>query len=269
MIADGEILNAPLEDFDLFVNQSREAFDEGELQSLAENIKTNGQLQPGVAWRDPGRSRLVLICGERRYRALRLAGLPTMAVKVIRGSLTPGQMLQINLAENLQRASLNAIERGKSFRRLMQLEDLTASEAAARMNVSGATVSRDLSLLDLPEPLQARVASGELPVSVAAHLARVADDEARRALADQYAGGRINRDGLAAAVGRLLRPRQKAGKPERLALRPGDGLFVTITASEPLTWDGLLAAIDRLRKVSRSLYEGGRPVSELAKALKG
>ena len=45
-------------------------------------------------------------------------------------------MLQMNLAENIQRSSLTPLERAKAFRRLMQLEDLTASEVAARMNVS-------------------------------------------------------------------------------------------------------------------------------------
>src|SRR5947208_1607335 len=106
-VSPDEILNAPLEDFDLFVNQSREDFDGAELQSLADNIRRNGQIQPGLAWMDSGRNRLVLICGERRYRALKLTGLPTMAVKVIRGHLTQGQMLQYNLAENIIRSSLN------------------------------------------------------------------------------------------------------------------------------------------------------------------
>ena len=57
------------------------------------------------------------------------------------------------------------------------------------MNVSNATVSRDLSLLDLSESLQYRVASGKLPASVAAALARLEDEEARRDLADQYCDG--------------------------------------------------------------------------------
>jgi ParB family chromosome partitioning protein len=96
-----EVLHVPLEEFDLFVNQSREHFDPAELQALADNIHLNGQLQPGLAWLDPGRNRLVLICGERRFRALKLAGKSTMAVTVLRGPMTQGQMLAINLAENL------------------------------------------------------------------------------------------------------------------------------------------------------------------------
>ena len=135
-MGDDEIRDVPLGDIDLFVNQSREHFDEALLHQLADNIKTNGQLQPGVAWLDPGRGRLVLICGERRFRALKMCGKPTMSLKVLRGNVTLGQMLQLNLAENIQRSSLNPVERAKAFRRLMQLEELTASEVAVRMNVS-------------------------------------------------------------------------------------------------------------------------------------
>ena len=136
------------------------------LRRLADDIGLNGLLHPAVCWLDPGRMRLVLICGERRYRAHKLAGKKTMAVRVIRGALSPAQMLQINMAENLQQAALTPIERGKGFRRLMQLEGLNASEVAARLNVTVSMVSRDLSLLDLPESLQHEVATGELPASV-------------------------------------------------------------------------------------------------------
>ena len=225
-----DIIDAPLEDIDLFVNQSREEFDEAELRRLADNIKQNGLLQPGVCWLDPGRSRLVMVCGERRYRALKLAGMATMAVRVIRGPLSPGQMLQINLAENIQRASLNPIERGKAFRRLMQLEDLNATEVAARMNVTISMVSRDLSLLDLPEILQTRIAEGELPASVGSHIARIEDDETRRAFAERYQSGELTRDGVAREVRKLSRPKGGA-KPQRLAVKLS-GLSVSVAGKQ-------------------------------------
>jgi ParB family chromosome partitioning protein len=258
---DDEIQNVPLDAFDLFVNQAREAFDEAELIGLAENIKVSGQLQPGVAWFDEGRGRMVLICGERRFRALKRAGMPTMAVKVIRGHLTQGQMLEMNLAENIQRASLNGVEQGKGFRRLMQLEDLTASEVASRMGVSNATVSNAMSLLDLPETLQAKVASKELPVSVGAYLARVEDDAARRALADQYGNGTLNRDGVAAEVRRLLKPKPKRSpaSPSRLAVKLG-GLSVCVTAGRAgkLSMDSLLSVFGRICKEAKSLKDAGK-----------
>ena len=269
-MTDDEIQHVPLEKIDPCVNQSRERFDDAEDRQLADNIKTNGQLQAGVAWLDPGRGRYVLICGERRFRALKIAGRPTMSLTIVRGSLTPGQMLQMNLAENIQRASLNPIERGKAFHRLMLLEDLNASEVASRMNVSNATVSRDLSLLDLPESLQARIASGELPASVGAAIARVGDDETRRALADQYGGGTANRDGIVTEVNRLLNPDEKPARKPRLALKLG-GLSISVSAGKPekLNIENLLTVFGRVCKEAKSLKDSGKTdVAALSQVLR-
>jgi ParB family chromosome partitioning protein len=264
-----EVRDIPLEDIDPFVGQSREAFDEAEDRRLADNIQINGQLQPGVAWFDPGRNRYVLVCGERRLRALRMAGRTSMAVKVIRRNLTPGQMLQMNLAENIVRASINPIERGKAFQRLMQLEDLTASEVAMRMSVSDAMVSRDLSLLELPGSLQARVAAGEMPASVAAQLARIDDDETRRHLADQYGGGRLTRDGIAAEVRRKLKARSKAARPARLVFKLS-GLSINVAGKpDKLTLDTLLSVLGRIGKEARSFKDAGNTdVQALAQLVK-
>ena len=264
-----DIIDAPLEDIDLFVNQSREDFDEDGLRRLADDIEQrNGLLQPGVCWLDPGRNAWCMICGERRYRALKLAGMATMAVRVIRGNLSPGQMLQINLAENIQRASLNPIERGKAFRRLMQLEDLNASEVAARMNVTISMVSRDLSLLELPEVLQTRIAEGELPASVGSHIARIEDDETRRAFAERYHSGELTRDGVAREVRNLSRPKGGA-KPQRLAVKLA-GLSVSVAGKpDKLTIDTLLGVFGRICKEAKALKDGGNTdVNALAEVLK-
>ena len=269
--SDEEVIDVSLDDIDLFINQSRERFDETELNQLAENIKANGQLQPGVAWLDTERRRYILICGERRYRALKLAGRRAMTVKVLHGTLTQSQMLQINLSENIQRASLNAVERGKAFRRLMQFEDITAREVAGRMHVSDATVSRDLSLLDLPEFLQNQVIAGSLPASVASHIARIGDDETRRALADQFASGQQTREGIVTEVNHLLNSNRKprAKKASRLACRlPDNGVSLTLSADTPLTWEIVTSVIARLTRSAEQLRKGGKDISELAKSLR-
>jgi ParB family chromosome partitioning protein len=269
VIPDGEIQIVPLADIDLFVNQSREQFDEAELRHLADNIKTNGLLQPVVGCRDAGRGRFVLICGERRFRASRLAGLASIAMKVIPGPLSPGQMLQINLAENIQRCSLNPVERGKAFRRLMQLEDLSASEVAARMNVSNATVSRDLSLLELPEALQAAVASDELPASVAASIARLDDERACVAIADRYRSGGLNRAAVVEEVNQQLHPGGKPDKPSRVVLKSA-GVSISVSGQPgKLTIETLLALLNRVVREADSLKKAGKTdVAALAQALK-
>jgi len=178
-------------------------------------------------------------------------------------------MLQMNLAENIQRSSLNPIERGKAFRRLMQLEGLNASEVALRMNVSNATVSRDLSLLDLPEALQVKVATGELPASVGSHIARLSDDDTRRALAEKYGAGMLNREAVAAQVNDLLKSGRPPAKTSRLAVKLG-GLSISVCGqADKLTVDTLVTVLGRLSKEANSLKAAGKTdVTALAQVLK-
>lgn len=253
-MTDQSVIEVPIPDFDLFVNQAREKFNEVELKQLAENIRQNGLLQPGVAWYDEGRGRLILICGERRYRAIKEAGLPTMAVKVIRGPLTQAQLLEINVSENIQRSSLNPIERAKAFRRLMQLEDITGREVASRLKVSEATVSRDVALLELSPELQAKVSSGELPSSVGATLARLDDDETRRFLADQFTSGIIGRDEVTAAVNSKLKgDRPPRSQPSRLSGRLDGGVTLSVTCREKLTREVIKRVIEHLQAEAKKL----------------
>ena len=244
----------PVDEIEIFASQSRETFDESELIDLAENIKVNGLLQPGLAWFDEGRGQLILVCGERRLRALKLAGKTMMELKIIRGKRTQAQLLAMNIAENLQRSSLNPIERANAFRRLMQLEDITAREVALRLHVSDATVSRDLLLLDLTPELQAKVACGDLPSSVASSLARLADQETCRFLSEQYAIGALSRDGVAREVSqRLGRKGQGKPRPSRLSFKLEGGIAVTVSASQTPTPDILTKLCEHLKREAKNL----------------
>ena len=264
-----DLLHIPLDELVLFVNQSRQVFDEGELRNLSEDIKANGLLQPGVAWFDAGRGKYVLICGERRLRACKLAGLPTMAVKVIHGNLTPGEMLAINLSENLQRSSLNPVERAKSFQRLAQLEDITSKQVAARMHVSDATVSRDLALLDLPTPLLDAVCNGTLAVSVAYELSRITDPTAQLELAEQVVAKKMSRQQVAEKVRDQVGKRKTTPKGGRISARLAGGVFITVVAAaeKSLTIADVRLAADHLRKEAKKLEDGERHVAALADAV--
>jgi ParB family transcriptional regulator, chromosome partitioning protein len=238
-----------------FVNQSRETFDEGEISNLAKDIQARGLLQPGVAWFDPGRGKYVLICGERRWRAIKKAGQPTMTVKVIKGNLTQGQMLAINLSENLQRANLNTVERAKSFRRLAQLEGITSKQVAERMHVSDATVSRDLAILDLPEDLLSHIVTGRLSSSTAYELTRIDEPQAQRELAQAVLTSRMNRDQVAAAVrNRDGQEKKTRSNGDRRSFKLKGGVSVTVVKSgQALTEADLTSAIERLRRVLQEL----------------
>jgi ParB family chromosome partitioning protein len=254
-MTEGETVEVPLDQLEIFTGQSRENFDDAELGNLAESIKKNGLLQPGVAVLDEGRNQLVLVAGERRLRACKIAGKTTMAVKVIRGKFTQAELLDMNMAENLLREDLNPVERAKGFQRLMLLGKLTASEVAGRLKVSNAMVSRDLSLLELPDELQQQVIKGTLPSSVAASLARLADDETRHYLASLHADGTLSRDGVTAEVNNRL---EKPSRPkrDRLAIKLDGDVCVTVSAGVTLNASHLNQVIEAIRREIKRLQEG-------------
>jgi len=166
-------------------NQPRRNFDEDSLRELADSIAAHGVLQPLIVVRSGERYRL--IAGERRWRAARLAGLKEVPVRVM--DLTSAEQAEIALIENLQRDDLSPMEEAAGIRALMDGFSLTQEEAAARLGKSRSAVANALRLLNLPEAVQALVASGALSAGHAKSLAGLSDPAqvtvlAQRAVAD-------------------------------------------------------------------------------------
>ncbi len=149
--------------------QPRKTFDEAALASLAESIRQYGILQPLTVTRKeterPGEGISVayeLIAGERRLRASKLAGL-TMVPVVIRTAEDSDQMkLELAIIENLQREDINALDRAKAFKQLVDLFGLQHKEIGARVGKSREYVSNTLRILALPESMQHALEAGEI-----------------------------------------------------------------------------------------------------------
>jgi len=139
--------------------QPRKNFDEAALAELAQSLRSHGVLQPIVV-RHSG-SGFELIAGERRWRAARIAGLSELPA-VVRAGVTDNDMLELALIENLQREDLDAIERARGFRAMMESLAITQEETAKRVGLQRATVANHLRLLDLPQPVQDAVSKGLL-----------------------------------------------------------------------------------------------------------
>src|SRR5262249_1301621 len=128
-------------------SQPREIFDEASLQELVESIESLGVLQPvRVRW-DEELAMYVIIAGERRLRAAKMAGMKTIPCVVQEGELTESQRLIEQLAENIIRADLQPVEQAKAFRRLMDLNGWSARQLAREMHIADANVVRALALL--------------------------------------------------------------------------------------------------------------------------
>jgi ParB family chromosome partitioning protein len=142
-------------------NQPRRSFDGEELKRLAESIKTHGVLQPLIATRHEQPGKYQIVAGERRWRASKLAGKPTLPV-IVR-SAEQLERLEIALVENMQRVDLSLMEQAASIARLIQQFSMSYDAVAKKLGRATSTISNIVRLLDLPE--EAIVALNEHKIS--------------------------------------------------------------------------------------------------------
>ncbi len=140
--------------------QPRNEIDEDSLHELADSIREHGVLQPLIVSPGADADEYILIAGERRLRASRLAGLEVVPV-VVR-TTTEQERLELALIENVQRADLSSLETAVAYRRLSDEFNLTHDEIAARVGKSRVTVTNSLRLLKLPETVLQALAGGKI-----------------------------------------------------------------------------------------------------------
>ncbi len=155
-------------------NQPRKNFNEQALRELSDSIKKQGVIQPIVV-NDDGSGRYMIIAGERRFRAAKMAGLETIPV-VIR-KYSERQIKEISLIENLQREDLNPIEAASAMKQLMVDYKLTQDELAERIGKSRPAVANTLRLLSLTPEVTMLVAEGKLSAGHARTLVPLAPDD--------------------------------------------------------------------------------------------
>ena len=140
--------------------QPRTTLDPNALATLAASIRTHGVIQPLVVSAGGERGRYVLVAGERRWRAARLAGLT--AVPVVVKEASPRAMLELALVENVVRADLSPLEEAAAYRQLIDDFGLTQAAVAERVGRSRVSVTNTLRLLSAPDAVQAALATGEI-----------------------------------------------------------------------------------------------------------
>lgn len=148
--------------------QPRREFEQGPLNDLAESIRQYGVLQPLTVSRveketpDGGLiTEYELIAGERRLRAAKLAGIPTVPV-IIRVGDDPMMKLELAIIENVQREDLNPVERARSFARLVEEFKLTHAQIGQKVGKSREYVSNSLRLLLMPQEFLDALSEGKI-----------------------------------------------------------------------------------------------------------
>ncbi len=128
-------------------NQPRKHFDEDALNDLAKSIKVHGVIQPIVINKKQD-GKYLIIAGERRWRASKIAGLKTIPAYI--RDFTDKQIKEISIIENLQREDLNPIEAAKAIKQLMEEYKLTQEAVAERIGKSRSVIANTVRLLTLP-----------------------------------------------------------------------------------------------------------------------
>lgn len=142
-------------------NQPRRYFEPKALQELSQSIKQQGVLQPLIVRIHPVlEGCFELVAGERRWRALKLAG-ETEAPVIIK-KLGDDEALEVALLENIQREDLTPIEEGLCYQELMQLHGLTQEELASKLGKDRSTIANMVRLLVLPKAIQQDLEMGRL-----------------------------------------------------------------------------------------------------------
>jgi ParB family chromosome partitioning protein len=200
--------------------QPRKTFDDESLTELADSIRRHGVLQPLLVSED-GSGRYLVIAGERRWRAARLAGLKTVPA-VIRERLGEHDELALALVENLQRRDLSALEEARAFEHLRSEHGLSQAEIAKQVGMDRSTVANALRLLRLSEKIQKLVESGRLSAGHGRALLALPDDESRLTWAEKtMADGLSVRDlERVAADSKNKTTVRRARKSERRAKDP-------------------------------------------------
>ena len=168
--------------------QPRRIFDNKALEELAVSIRQKGLIQPILVREAPGKeSRFQLIAGERRWRASQLAGLHEITAIV--GVFDNRESSEIALIENVQRRDLTSIEEAEAYQVLITSHDYTQEELADIIGKSRSHIANMMRLLNLPQSVQAMIASGNLTMGQVRPL--VGRDDAA-ALAKQILANRLS-----------------------------------------------------------------------------
>jgi len=191
--------------------QPRMHFDEVGIAELKRSILEQGVIQPIVVRRlDTGYQ---IITGERRWRAVREAGLDTIPA-LVREVSSAEELIELSLVENIQREDLNPIDEANAYRMLMEECGLTQEEVARKVGRERSTVANLLRLLRLPDEIQERILDGELTMGHARALLALDEEEEQLRLC-----GEIIKNGWTVRKAEQVAKARRNGRPVRVRVQ--------------------------------------------------
>ena len=232
-----ELLHLPVESIHPNPRQPRRRFEPEASAGLAASIRHQGILQPVVV-RRRAEGGFELVAGERRWRAARAAGIPTLPALV--RDADDRDSLLLGLVENVAREQLSPVEEARAYASLVDEFELSLGDVAERVGRSKSAVSNRLRLLELPEEVLWMLARGDLSEGHARAVLAVPDDDARKRLAR-----RIAKEGM------TVRGAERAARDGGARRRPR-----RTTNVDPALADRAVAAATRLTGLAARVVDG-------------
>lgn len=235
---EGSLYNLPLDSIAPDPTQPRKYFDEDKLNELAESIKSKGVLQPIIVRKNPSEesgSEFLIIAGERRFRASKLAGLD-----LIPAIFTEGDPEEIALIENLQRDDLKPLEEAEGYKRIMESHGYTQEQLSAVVGKTRSTIAEVLTLNRLPENIKEDCLNTDVSKTALLEIAKRKDPEEALFLYNKVK----NENFTVARIKQLTRP-----KPERKRLSPQSSVLQKIAETRKLV---LKIKIEELEKEEKA-----------------
>lgn len=188
--------------------QPRKHFDPESLAELAESIKTHGLLQPIVVKEDL--DGYILIAGERRLRASKLA--KTKTIKAIVVSVSDEQMRQHALIENIQRDELNPIDLAQAYQELIEIHELTHDQLSQTVHKSRAQITNTLRLLQLGEKGRKALVEGKITAGHAKVIVGL-DPSEQSLMVDSIIGQKLSVRDVESMVKKIKLPSVPSAEP--------------------------------------------------------
>ena len=195
-------------------DQPRRTFDEEALEELAQSIKEHGVISP-ITLRKDANNQYMIIAGERRFRASKIAGLDSIPAYI--RTAKDEQVMEWALIENIQREDLDAIEIALAYQRLMDEYSLTQERMSERVGKKRATVANYLRLLKLPAEIQLGIKEKKIDMGHARAILGSASPEQQLSIYK-----RILQNGLSVRKVEELVSASKATQPKKISTSTND-----------------------------------------------
>jgi ParB family chromosome partitioning protein len=211
---ENEIVNVRIDEIIPNRFQPRLAFDEKELNELADSIKMHGIIQPLVLRRIG--DKYEIIAGERRYKASVLAGLTQVPAVIM--NIDDQKSAEVAVVENLQRKDLTAIEEAQSYKKILDMGYLTQEELATRMGVAQSTIANKLRLLNLTIPVKEALLHNKISERHARSLLNITDNNLQISMLNRIIAERLTVRQTDEEINKLLGKTPKTDNTPKVTL---------------------------------------------------